>query len=151
MVTVLEELAPDKSMDRIIAAVKQIRLSASTAARRVHVLVEGVQGLVSDGIKEAKYVSLAVDGSTDNTDTSQLCVFVRDFDGKDSREELPALLPLVTFGKLEDFLKKHGLSMDKVNLIVTDVALAMNGKNGSLVSRIKTVTLDCIIHQSVEK
>lgn len=32
MVTVVEELAPDKSMDRVIASVKQIPLSASTAA-----------------------------------------------------------------------------------------------------------------------
>ena len=48
-------------------------------------------------------------------------------------EELLALLPLednitddTIFGKLEDFFKKHGLSLDpKVNLIVTDGALAM--------------------------
>ncbi|KAM8729080.1 protein FAM200A-like [Acanthopagrus schlegelii] len=161
MVTVLEELAPDKSMDRIIAAVKQIPLSASTAARRVHVLAEHVQQVVIEGIKEAKYISLAIDESTDNTDISQLCVFVRFFDGKDFREELLALLPLednttadIIFGKLEDFFKSHGLSFDKINLIVTDGAPAMIGKNKGLVSRIKTVApktnaLHCIIHQSV--
>ncbi|XP_054863295.1 zinc finger BED domain-containing protein 5-like [Amphiprion ocellaris] len=136
-------------------------LSASTAARRVHVLAEHVQPAVIDGIKEAKYISLAIDESTDNTDISQLCVFVRYFDGKDFREELLALLPLednttadIIFGKLEDFFKSHGLSLDKINLTVTDGAPAMIGKNKGLVSRIKTVApktnaLHCIIHQSV--
>lgn len=70
MVTVLEELGTDKSMDRIIASMKQIPLSASTVAHRVHILAEDVQRLVIDGIKLA------------NTDISQLCVFVRYF-GKD--------------------------------------------------------------------
>ncbi|MBN3290676.1 SCND3 protein, partial [Polypterus senegalus] len=161
MITVLEELAPDKSIDRIIASVKQVPLSASTNARRVHVLAEQVQKAVIDGVKEAKYFSLAIDESTDNTDISQLCVFVRYFDGKDFREELLALLPLednttadIIFGKLEDFFKSHGLPLDKINLTVTDGAPAMIGKNKGLVSRIKTVApktnaLHCIIHQSV--
>nr|XP_023701213.1 SCAN domain-containing protein 3-like [Paramormyrops kingsleyae] len=161
MITVLEELAPDKSMDRIIASVKQVPLSASTNAHRVHVLAEQVQKAVIDGVKEAKYFSLAIDESTDNTDISQLCVFVRYFDGKDFREEQLALLPLednttadIIFGKLEDFFKSHGLPLDKINLTVTDGAPAMIGKNKGLVSRIKTVTpktnaLHCIIHQSV--
>ncbi|KAL0203725.1 hypothetical protein M9458_001743, partial [Cirrhinus mrigala] len=161
MITVLEELAPDKSMDRIIASVKQVPLSASTNARRVHVLAEQVQKAVIDGVKEAKYFSLAIDESTDNTDISQLCVFVRYFDGKNFREELLALLLLednttadIIFGKLEDFFKSHGLPLDKISLTVTDGAPAMIGKNKGLVSRIKTVApktnaLHCIIHQSV--
>ncbi len=110
MVTVLEELAPNKSMDRVIAFVKHISLSASTAARRVRVLAEHVQQTVIDGIKEAKYILLAIDESTDKKSISQLCVFVRYFDGKDFREELLALLPLgdnttadIIFRKLEDF------------------------------------------------
>ena len=94
MVTVTQELAPDKSMNRIITTVKLIPLSASAAAHRVHVLAEGVQRLVSERIKEAKYVSLAIDVSTDNTDISQLCIFVRYFNGKDFQEELLALPPL---------------------------------------------------------
>ncbi|KAL0153882.1 hypothetical protein M9458_050803 [Cirrhinus mrigala] len=156
MITVLEELAPDKSMDRIIASVKQVPLSASTNARRVHVLAEQVQKAVIDGVKEAKYFSLAIDESTDNTDISQLCVFVRSFDGKDFREELPLednTTADIIFGKLEDFFKSHGLPLDKINLTVTDGAPAMIGKNKGLMSRIKTVApktnaLHCI-HQSV--
>ena len=90
-------------------------------------MVPVLEELVIDGIKDAKYVFLAIDESTDNTDISQLCIFVRYFNGKDFQEELLALLPLednttgdIILGKLEEFFEKHGLSMDKVNLIVTD-------------------------------
>ena len=90
-------------------------------------MVTVLEELVIDGIKDAKYVFLAIDESTDNTDISQLCIFVRYFNGKDFQEELLALLPLednttgdIILGKLEEFFEKHGLSMDKVNLIVTD-------------------------------
>uniref|UniRef100_UPI003AB06FCF zinc finger BED domain-containing protein 5-like n=1 Tax=Centroberyx gerrardi TaxID=166262 RepID=UPI003AB06FCF len=136
-------------------------MRSESTARRVHVLAEDVQRLVLDGVKEAQHISLAIDESTDNTDISQLCVFVRYFDGKDFKEELLALIPLednttgdIVFGKLEELFKKHGLSLEKVNLVVTDGAPAMVGKNRGLVSRIKNVApktnaLHCLIHQSV--
>lgn len=115
MVTVLEELATDKCMDRIIASVKQIPLSASSNAHRVHILAKNVQRLVLDGVSEVQHTSLAIDESTDNTDISQLCVFIRYFDGKDFKEELLALIPLegnttsdIIIGKLEELFKKHG-------------------------------------------
>lgn len=161
MISVLEELATDKSMDKIITSVKQIPLSAATAARRVHVLAEDVQRLQLDGVKKAQHISLAIDESTDHTDISQLCVFVRYFDGKDFREELLALIPLegnttgdIVFGKLKELFTKHGLSFEKINFIVTDGAPAMVGKNRGVVSRIKNVSPDtnalhCLIHQSV--
>ncbi|KAJ4918999.1 hypothetical protein JOQ06_027888, partial [Pogonophryne albipinna] len=130
MVAVLEELATDKSMDRIVASVKQVPLSASTTARRVHVLAEDVQRLVLDEVKKAEHISVAIDESTDTTDISQLSVFVRYFDGKDFKEELLTLIPL------------------------EDGAPAMVGKNRGMVSRFKNVApktnaLHCLIHQSV--
>lgn len=57
MVSVPEELAPDKSMDKVIASVKQTPLSASTAARHVHVLAEHVQQSVIDRIREGSITS----------------------------------------------------------------------------------------------
>ncbi|KAJ4921943.1 hypothetical protein JOQ06_021714 [Pogonophryne albipinna] len=141
MVAVLEELATDKSMDRIVASVKQVPLSASTTARRVHVLAEDVQRLVLDEVKKAEHISVAIDESTDTTDISQLSVFVRYFDGKDFKEELLALIPLegnttgeIIFEKVEELFKKHGLLLQKVNLIVTDGAPAMVGKNRGMVT-----------------
>lgn len=62
-------------------------------------------------INHLEYVSLAIDESTDNTDISQLCIFVRYLNGKVFREELLALLPLednttgdIIIGKLGEFL-----------------------------------------------
>lgn len=61
---------------------------------------------------------------------------VRYVNGKNFKEELLALIPLKTtsdiiFRKLEELFKKHHLSVDKINLIFTDDASAMVGKNGS--------------------
>ena len=44
MVTVLEELDTNKSMDGVIESVKQMSLSARTAARRIEALSDAVQG-----------------------------------------------------------------------------------------------------------
>lgn len=100
-------------------------------AHCVHILAEDVQRLVLDGVNKA-HISLAIDESTDNTDISTLCVFVRYFNGKDFKEELLALIPLegcttgdIIFGKLQELFKKYGLSFEKVNLIVTDGAPTM--------------------------
>ncbi|KAM9852577.1 LOW QUALITY PROTEIN: triple functional domain protein-like [Aulostomus maculatus] len=73
------------------------------------------------------------------------------FDGKDFREELLALPPLegnttadVIFGKLEDFFKSHGLSLDKINLTVTDGAPAMIGKNKGLLQGKEKSVVDLV-------
>lgn len=77
MVTVLEELDANKSMDGVIESVKQMSLSARSAARRIEALSDAVQGVIIDGVSHANYFSLAIDESTDNTDVAQLCVYVR--------------------------------------------------------------------------
>ncbi|KAF3847450.1 hypothetical protein F7725_020478, partial [Dissostichus mawsoni] len=48
MVTVLEELATDKSMDGVIASVKQVSLSARSAIRRIEALTLKSQGQVTE-------------------------------------------------------------------------------------------------------
>ena len=161
MVTVLEELDTSKSMDGVIESVKQMSLSARSAARRIEALSDAVQGAIIAGVNHANYFSLAIDESTDNTDVAQLCVYVRYFDGKDFKEELLSLIPLeghttgdVIFAKLEELFQLHSLSFERVNLIVTDGAPAMVGKHRGLVSRLKQLApqmhgLHCLIHQSV--
>ncbi|KAJ4935313.1 hypothetical protein JOQ06_016849 [Pogonophryne albipinna] len=67
MVTVLEELATDKSMDGVIASVKQVSLSARSAIRRIEALSDAVQGVIIKGLSQANYFSLAIDESTDST------------------------------------------------------------------------------------
>uniref|UniRef100_UPI00358DDDAA SCAN domain-containing protein 3-like n=1 Tax=Myxine glutinosa TaxID=7769 RepID=UPI00358DDDAA len=161
MVTVLEELTTDKSMDGIIASVKQVPLSARSTTRRIEALSDAVQGVIIEGLSQANYFSLAIDESTDNTDVAQLCVYVRYVDGKVFREELLSLILLeghttgdIIFTKLEELFRLHSLSFEKINLIVTDGAPAMVGKRRGLVSRLKELApqmhgLHCLIHQSV--
>ncbi|XP_031424446.1 SCAN domain-containing protein 3-like [Clupea harengus] len=161
MIAVLEEIADDKSMDGVIASVKQIPLSARSATRRIDALSNAVQGAVISDLNHAKYFSLAVDESTDNTDVAQMCVFVRYFDGKEFKEDLLAFIPLegqttadIIFTKLSERFERLSLSFEKVNLLVTDGAPAMVGKHRGLVSRLKEVApqmqgLHCLIHQSV--
>ncbi|XP_061589548.1 SCAN domain-containing protein 3-like [Cololabis saira] len=161
MVAVLEELPTDKSMDGVIASVKQVPLSARSATRRIDALSDAVHGVILSGLSQANYFSLAIDESTDNTDVSQMCVYVRYFDGKEFREELLSLIPLegnttgeIIFNKLEEVFRLHSLSFEKINLIVTDGAPAMLGKHRGLVSRLKEIALQthglhCLIHQSV--
>uniref|UniRef100_A0A3Q3E9I4 HAT C-terminal dimerisation domain-containing protein n=1 Tax=Labrus bergylta TaxID=56723 RepID=A0A3Q3E9I4_9LABR len=67
----------------------------------------------SETIKDSVYES------TDKTDTAQLCIYVRVFDGKCFREELLGLLPLeghttgkIVFGKISAFFKDNGLDME---------------------------------------
>ena len=71
---------------------------------------------------------LAIDDSTDNTDISQLCIF-------DWQRFLSGAAGIAAteshyhcshyLWKTGGLFKKHGLSLDKVNLIMTDGALAM--------------------------
>ncbi|XP_076137839.1 zinc finger BED domain-containing protein 5-like [Alosa pseudoharengus] len=134
MVAVLEELVTDKSMDGVIASVKQMPLSAKSASRRIESLSDDVRGSIMSGLSQANYFSVAIDESTDNSDMSQMCIYVRYFDGKEFREELLALIPLegnttgdVMFAKVEELFKQHALPFEKINLIVTDGAPAMVG------------------------
>ena len=53
MIAVLEELADDKSMDGIIASVKQIPLSARSATRRIDALSNAVQVAVISDLNQA--------------------------------------------------------------------------------------------------
>jgi len=110
---------------------------------------------------KADTMSIAVDESTDKTDTAQLCIYVRFFGSKCFREELLGLLPLeghttgeIVFGKISAFFKDNGLDMTRVCMLVTDGAPSMTGKVNGLAARWSTVapqliSLHCIVHQAV--
>ena len=59
MITVLEELADDKSMDGVTAFVTQIPLSARSATRRTDAFSNSVQGAVISDFNQANSFSLA--------------------------------------------------------------------------------------------
>ncbi|RXN00018.1 SCAN domain-containing protein 3 [Acipenser ruthenus] len=154
-------LAGDKNKDDILNRVKQVPLSDSTAARTVEIIGEDCLSALLSELKNTKYMSLAVDESCDFTDTAQLSLFVRFYDGEIFKEKFLCLIPIETyttgeivFEKVKVFFNQHGLDLQKVNLLVTDGASSMTGKAKGFASRLTVIhpslnTLHCIIHQTV--
>lgn len=112
-----------------------------------------MQGVIINGLTQANYFSQAIDESADSTDTAQMCVYVRYFDGKEFRELLLSLIPLeghatgdIVFTKVAELFKPHSLSFEKVKLMVTDGAPATVGKHRGPVSRLKELTPKCMDH-----
>uniref|UniRef100_A0A3B5B1J7 DUF4371 domain-containing protein n=1 Tax=Stegastes partitus TaxID=144197 RepID=A0A3B5B1J7_9TELE len=127
----------------------QVHLSDLTAARRLETLYETRFSTLLNELKCCvDYMSVAVDESTDATDTLQLAVFVRYFNGELFKKELLCLLPLKSnttgeaiYTSIKSFFENHALELNKINLLVTD---------GGVKSDHPTVNLlHCIIHQTV--
>ena len=117
--------------------------------------------------KDFESFSIALDESTDVSDTAQCALFIRDVDKSlNVTEELLELIPLkgATTGRdifyaLESCIKKHGLPWDRIVCLATDGAPAMRSSNvgvvglvknklNSLVTeRINFASVHCIIHQ----
>ena len=73
----------------------EISLSARTVARRVEDLAEYVRKELKDILNSLEYYSIAIDESTDMTDTCQLAVFVRGITPRfDIVEEFAQLIPM---------------------------------------------------------
>lgn len=138
------------------------RLSCPSALHRVKLLAKDVSRKLLENLKKAEVTSIAVDESTDCTDTAQLCIYVRFHNEVRFRVELLGLLPLeghttgeVMFQKIVTFLTwELELDLQKVCLLVTDGAPAMSGRWLGLEARLTTVApqmqlLHRIIHQSV--
>ena len=77
-----------------MATIKSIPMSDTTTGRRVDDLATDIFETLLARLKEADFMSLAVDESTDNSDTAQLCLFVRFFDGDGFKEDILNLIPL---------------------------------------------------------
>ena len=83
---------------------------------------------------------MAIDESTDATDTAQLAIFIRGIDDKyDIIEEMAALVPLKDTTKARDLyeavkntLQRFSLSFANISGIATDGAPAMIGKSDGL-------------------
>ncbi len=161
MLAVVDEVInDDKIKTSVASAIKNVPLSDTSNIRRVEILAADVYETLLGDLMKADTMSIAVDESTDKTDTAQLCIYVRFFDSKCFREELLCLLPLeghttgdIVFGK--NFLfKDNGLDMTRVCMLVTDGAPSMTGKVNGLAARWSAVapqliSLHCIVHQAV--
>lgn len=155
----LEEVAnvafPEKK-----SIISKISLNRMTVSRRAEEMAVDIEQTLQEKILDFKYFSLAIDESTDVTDTAQLCIFVRGVDENfHISEELLALVPMKDttkgcdiYREVKNILEKFNLNMEKLHGISTDGAPAMVGSKQGAVSYFAKecsdlVTIHCILHQ----
>ena len=89
------------------------------------------------------------------SDVAQLCLYVEFFDGECFREDLLGLIPTEGHTTSEIlFFKENNLDLACVNMLVTDGAPSMAGRDQGLAGRMAAVapqvkSLHCLIHQSL--
>lgn len=147
-------------------AFSNVSLSRNTIAERICDLATNLHDQLMEKGKDFVSFSLAVDESTDASDTAQLSVFIRGVDSKMSvTEELLGFKSMhgTTTGKdiFEEVCKcvtEINLPWDKLVGLTTDGAPAMSGKKNGLVGRMREKMQEencagelsvyhCILHQ----
>ena len=127
---------------------------------------ENVKTSQTDFLKSLQYVSIAIDESTDTTDTAQLAVFVRGVSSNfDIFQNLIELVPLKGTTTGADILKallqctsNMSLDLSKLMSVTADGAPAMIGRNKGAVALLqkhlenlgrndKITKVHCLIHQ----
>lgn len=159
----LEEVAniafPEKK-----SIISKISLNRMTVSRRAEEMASDIEKTLKEKILEFKFFSLAMDESTDVTDTSQLSIFIRGINEDfHITEELLALVPMkdTTNGsdiycEVKNILEKYNLDLKLLYGISTDGAPAMVGNKRGVVNYLATdcknmgndiVAFHCILHQ----
>ncbi|TKS65945.1 General transcription factor II-I repeat domain-containing protein 2 [Collichthys lucidus] len=136
-----------------------ISLSANTVAERISDLSNDIYDQLCEKAK------VALDETTDITDTAQLAMYVRGVnDNFEVMEELLRVIPMhgqttaqEIFCQLCDAIKNAGLPWKRFVGITTDGAPSMTGRKNGLVALVKkkleeegveeAIALHCIIHQ----
>ncbi|KAM9299514.1 general transcription factor II-I repeat domain-containing protein 2-like [Gastrophryne carolinensis] len=142
-----------------------ISLSSNTVAERISDLSSDIYDQLCEKIKCFSVYSVALDETTDITDTAQLAIYVRGVDDNfEVTEELLSLVPMhgqttaqEIFHQLCDAFQNAGLPWRKFVGITTDGAPSMIGRKKGLVALInkkkkeegleEVIALHCIIHQ----
>ncbi|KAM3838284.1 general transcription factor II-I repeat domain-containing protein 2A-like [Diretmus argenteus] len=142
-----------------------ISLSRNTVAERITDLSGNIYGQLREKVKDFVAYSVALDESTDITDTAQLAIFVRGVDDNfQVTEELLRVIPMhgqttaqEIFNQLSDAMAGAGLSWKRLAGITTDGAPSMTGRKNGLVAHVQrkleeegveeAIALHCIIHQ----
>jgi hypothetical protein len=158
--SVVEILCPEKKKD-----FSKISLSRQTITRRVDDIGKHIEDNLKKRACEFIFYALALDESTDITDTVQVAIFIRGVDVHFNKtEELAALYPLKDttcsrdlLGAVTSTLNGFSLQLNNLSGLTTDGAPAMVGKHEGLVKLIENeackvgntsmLNFHCIIHQ----
>ena len=142
-----------------------IPLSNDTIQRRVIDIAADMKDQLKDVISQCVYFSIALDESTDITDTAQLAVFARLVDKNfNVTEELLEVIPLKgtttgedIFNAVDELLDNINLDLKKMSSAATDGAPAMLGDQQGFAGRLQKklreaglppiLIVHCILHQ----
>ena len=152
------------SLLKLLMIFKKISLSRNTTTRRVEDLSRNVESILKEKLRTSVFYSLALDESTDQTDTAQLAIFVRGVDSNfDVFEELLSIASLKDgttgedmFKALKNVMEFYDLRFENLAGVATDGAPSMIGKHSGLVAFLKKqdgidknrfINYPCIINQ----
>ena len=136
MLKVCEQVCPDQ-----LQTFKNVSLSRNTIADRVKELADNLAIQLADETRSYTAFSLAVDESTDNTDTAQSSIFIRgvksDLSITEDLLDVAAMHGTTTgqdiFDAVEKYLTKNALPWKNLVGLTTDDAPAMCGGKVGLV------------------
>lgn len=139
--------------------IKTVPLSDSTVMRRIRQIDEFVVSNLKERVKACSFFSIALDESTDITDTSQLIICIKIADHNfNSSEEILKLVPMYKNSKGKDIFEAVKKVVDefggfsKMASYVTDGAPVMTGTKDGFVGHMIRSGIDvprfhCIVHQ----
>ncbi|KAI5150109.1 hypothetical protein ENBRE01_1306 [Enteropsectra breve] len=160
LLTAVEELCPEQ-----FELFHSICLSPRSIARRIDEIGNNITDQLVERTKAFKWFSLALDESTDITDTAQLLIFIRGISAEfEITEELASLNSINgttkgenIFLEVEKTLKKHDLKWNQLKSITTDGGKNVSGTGIGLIGHIfraceeancnRPLVIHCIIHQ----
>ncbi|KAF0708047.1 general transcription factor II-I repeat domain-containing protein 2-like, partial [Aphis craccivora] len=134
-----------------IAAKSKPFTDGVTVARRIEELGTDIESTLKERISKFIFYSLALDESTDLSDTAQLAIFVRGIDSNfNITEELAALFPMKgttkscnIFNALISTLNLFDIKLNNLSGVLKDGAPSMVGKNEGHVALIKKEMSTC--------
>ncbi|UYV77791.1 EPM2AIP1 [Cordylochernes scorpioides] len=159
IIAVVEEMCPEK-----VNLLKTVSMSANTVARRVENIAENISSQLFDKNGHVEWFSLALDESTDVSDTAQVLIYIRGvYKSYEVHEELLDMYSIHGTTTGTDIFKGVEMAINKKNLrwknlkcITTDGGKNMSGKDKGVVALVskavendggsKPLVLHCIIH-----
>ena len=157
---VFRNICPEK-----LKILNNISPSRQTITRRTCDIADDLSLPLTEKIKAFQYYSIAIDESTDISQTAQLAIFIRGIDNDFlDTEELLDIYPMQgrttenIFLAMKKVFKKFNLTYNRLISITSDRGSSMIGKKMGVVSRLEIemaennlslIKLHCIIHHKI--